>query len=273
MASTKLTVTPFTIDAGCLLRVDGTIDESTDIQSLLPASADAVIYDLDGVKRITSYGVLQWVKALKELRAKYYGFMRCRPCIVRQFNMVAGFGKHGEVLSVYLPYFCEACDVEFETLLDLRADFAVAQSGNPPDVRCATCNAVAEFDDVPKSYLSFSSDYPRPNPPDLAVRLINEAVRGSGPRTRSLSPPVRVSMPSPPTQLGAQALSAFTSPDTKTFGSPEAKSFSSPPPATTSPAGTPASPESVDRLRKLQDDLDVTRDRLNKMIKDRKSKT
>jgi len=268
VASPKLTVTPFSIDAGCLLRVEGTIDESTDIQSLLPGVADAVIYDLDAVKRITSYGVLQWVKALKELRTKYYGFMRCRPCIVRQFNMVAGFGKQGEVLSIYLPYFCEACDAEFETLLDLRADFAVAQSGTPPDVRCATCNTVADFDDVPKSYLSFSADYPRPNPPDLAVRLINEAFRGSRTRTRSMSPPARTSMAPP----NSASLAAFGAPDTKTFGKSDSKLFSSPPPEPAN-ANLTAAPESVDRLRKLQDDLDVTRDRLSKMIKDRKSKT
>jgi len=259
--SPKLNVTTTTIDAGFLVRIEGTIDESTDAQALLPSGADVVVYDLDGVKRITSYGVLQWVKALKELRARYYGFMRCRPCIVRQFNMVAGFGKRGEVLSIYLPYFCEPCDAEFETLLDLRADFAVAQNAAPPEVRCPTCNAMAEFDDVPKSFLAFSADYPRPNPPELAVRLIGEVVRSSVPRTRSLSPPAKpmVSM-APPSSFGGS---------TSTFGSPESRSFSAAPP----PVKSSGSPESVDRLRKLQDDLDVTRDRLNKMIKERKSKT
>lgn len=265
MHSPKLNVTTTTIDAGFLVRIEGTIDESTDAQALLPSGADVVLYDLDGVKRITSYGVLQWVKALKELRARYYGFMRCRPCIVRQFNMVAGFGKRGEVLSVYLPYFCEPCDAEFETLLDLRADFAVAQNASPPEVRCPTCNAVAEFDDVPKSFLAFSSDYPKPSPPELAVRLIGEAVRSGPARGRSLSPPAK-----PATSIQAPPPASFANTASVTgFGMPESKAFSAPPP----PAKSSGSPESVDRLRKLQDDLDVTRDRLNKMIKERKSKT
>lgn len=275
MNSSKLSVATTALDAGTLVRVEGTIDESADTQTLLPAGAEVVIYDLDGVKRITSYGVLQWVKALKDLRARYYGFMRCRPCIVRQFNMVAGFGKHGEVLSVYLPYFCEGCDAEFENLLDLRADFVIAQTAAPPEVRCPTCSAMAEFDDVPKSFLAFSADYPRPNPPELAVRLINEALRLSAPRTRSISPPARPSLPSPSSSLNTGTIS-FTNPESRSFSSPESRSFTAPPPApapaavVTTHAG---SPESVDRLRKLQDDLDVTRDRLSKMIKDRKSKT
>ncbi len=266
MNSSKLSVATTALDAGTLVRVEGTIDESTEIQTLLPAGAEVVIYDLDGVKRITSYGVLQWVKALKELRARYYGFMRCRPCIVRQFNMVAGFGKQGEVLSVYLPYFCEGCDAEFENLLDLRADFVIAQTASPPEVRCPTCSAVAEFDDVPKSFLAFSSDYPKPHPPELAVRLISEALRTAAPRMRSLSPPMRSSLPSPaiPVPISTRNIATFTNPDSR--------SLSLPPSATTMKSHG-GSPESVDRLRKLQDDLDVTRDRLNKMIKDRKSKT
>ncbi len=265
MNSSKLSVSTTVIDAATLVRVEGIIDESTDTRMLLPSGAEVVIYDLDGVKRITSYGVLQWVKALKDLRARYYGFMRCRPCIVRQFNMVAGFGKQGEVLSVYLPYFCEGCDAEFETLLDLRADFVIAQTASPPEVRCPKCGKTAEFDDVPKSFLAFSADYPRPNPPELAVKLISEALKSlvATPRTRSLSPPMRPSLPAPPNPLTSGGLA--------TFANPESRNFTTPPAAIVSQAA--GSPESVDRLRKLQDDLDVTRDRLNKMIKDRKSKT
>ncbi len=260
MNSPKLNVATIVLEAGTLVRLEGTIDESTDSQALVPGAAEVVVYDLDAVKRITSYGVLQWVKALKELRARYYGFMRCRPCIVRQFNMVAGFGKQGEVLSVYLPYFCSACDAEFETLLDLRADFVIAQTASPPEARCPTCRAMAEFDDVAKSYLAFSADYPRPNPPELAVRLLGEAMRTSAPRTRSMAPSVR----------GQNAATAASAPFTS-FAQSESRSFS----ATAAAADTsePANPRSVDRLRKLQDDLDVTRDRLSKMIKDRKSKT
>ena len=72
-----------------------------------------------------------------------------------------------------------------------------------------------------------------------------------------------MSIPSP-------AASSFGAPPTG-FSSPESKAFTSPQPPVT--VKTSGSPESVDRLRKLQDDLDVTRDRLNKMIKERKSKT
>jgi hypothetical protein len=254
------------------MRLAGTVDESADSQSLLPSSADVVVFDLDGVRRITSYGVLQWVKALKDLRSRYYAFMRCRPSIVRQFNMVAGFGKHGEVLSIYLPYFCEDCDQEFETLLDLRADFALAQQATPPEARCPTCGALAEFDDVPKSYLAFSADYPRPNPPELAVRLLAEAVR--------LPPLVPPSASQRPLQPAGRPSRVPESAPTPSFAPPsvtDRNTGTSQLLRDAEPANTTTREDgkggSVDRLRQLQDELDVTRDRLNRMIKERKSRT
>lgn len=269
--SPKLTVATVPLDNGCLVRLAGTIDESTDGQGILPTGADIVVFDLDGVRRITSYGVLQWVKALKDLRARYYAFMRCRPSIVRQFNMVAGFGKHGEVLSIYLPYFCETCDQEFETLLDLRADYALVQSAAPPEARCAQCGNVAEFDDVPKSYLAFSADYQRPNPPEQALRLMQEAQRLGplAPRSQSVRPnlgrPSRAPEPSASDPRGLGSLGAPAR-ERDTGTSPLVRESDNMP--ATRPEGG-----SVDRLRKLQDELDVTRDRLSRMIKERKSKS
>jgi hypothetical protein len=268
----KLTVVSASLDNGCLMRLAGTVDESADSQSLLPSAADVVVFDLDGVRRITSYGVLQWVKALKDLRSRYYAFMRCRPSIVRQFNMVAGFGKHGEVLSIYLPYFCEECDQEFETLLDLRADYTLAQQASPPDARCPQCGNTAEFDDVPKSYLAFSADYPRPNPPELAQRLVQEALR-----LPAIMAPSASGRPAPVARNSRIPESPAASPFSTTAMREGRDTGTTPLLRDTEPANTirPDDPKggSVDRLRQLQDELDVTRDRLNRMIKERKSRT
>ena len=283
MKTSKLSVASSTIDNGTLIRLAGTIDETTDTLSLVPNGSDVVVFDLDGVRRITSYGVLQWVKALKDLRARYYAFMRCRPSIVRQFNMVAGFGKHGELLSIYLPYFCEGCDQEFETLLDLRADYVLAQTSSPPTSRCARCGELAEFDDVPKSYLAFSVDYPRPNPPELAQKLMQEAVRLGG-----LTPPresgSRTAAAAPARHSRAPANDTFPQSESRLLGSlPPARdeatrdSVTAPPPrepdADSASESLSDRPGSVDRLRKLQDELDVTRDRLSRMLKEHKSKS
>ncbi len=282
MKTSKLSVASCSIENGSLVRLAGTIDETTDTLALVPNGADVVVFDLDGVRRITSYGVLQWVKALKDLRARYYAFMRCRPSIVRQFNMVAGFGKHGELLSIYLPYFCEGCDQEFETLLDLRADYVLAQTSSPPEGRCSRCGELAEFDDVPKSYLAFSVDYPRPNPPELAQKLMQEAQRLGGLTHRDA--PAKAAPASQPRHSRAPANDPFPQSESRTLGSlvppreePQRESLTAPAARDAEAASATETladrPGSVDRLRKLQDELDVTRDRLSRMLKEHKSKS
>lgn len=222
-------------DGGCLILVKGTIDETATANSFVPPSGDVVLYDLGEVRRITSYGVLLWVKALKEVQAKYYGLTRCRPSIVRQINMVTGFAGRGEVLSIYLPYFCKACNREFERLLDLCAHYAVAQAHSPPPERCPHCRADAEFDDAPESYFAFVTDSPAPRPPAVARKLLDsvptdDLASGRSPRPASMRPP--------------------------------------PPPAPSNPDAP--DPQRAQRLRSLQSGLDRTKQRLSKIIKTKK---
>ena len=60
-------------------------------------------------------------RSLKELKASYYCFIKCRPSLVAQFNMVANFGGRGELLSLYAPYVCGACGEEIVVTLDASA--------------------------------------------------------------------------------------------------------------------------------------------------------
>jgi hypothetical protein len=69
-----------------------------------------VVFDLDQLVRISSFGVSQWVLALEGLTADYYCFVRLRPSIVDQFNMVRAFAQCGELVSLYTPFRCPRCD-------------------------------------------------------------------------------------------------------------------------------------------------------------------
>src|SRR4051812_22516477 len=104
---------------GTLIKLSGTIDERFNRAELVDAGRGLVVLDLDEVTRITSYGVREWMRALGDLDAHYIGLVRCRPAIVAQLNMVAGFAGRGEVLSVYAPYVCPKCGKNFEVLLDI----------------------------------------------------------------------------------------------------------------------------------------------------------
>lgn len=109
---------------GTLIRLEGVIDETLDRSQLIEGLGKTVIFDLDGVKRITSYGVREWMALLSGLAADYLGFIHCRPAMLSQFNMVAGFEKGGALISFYAPYLCPACGQGLDWLIDLRTEHA-----------------------------------------------------------------------------------------------------------------------------------------------------
>ena len=159
-----------------LVEISGILNETFDGPASMEALARApgpVVFDLAGVRRITSYGVRQWIEGLKRLDQLSYFFVRCRPSLVAQFNMIAGFGGHGQLVSLYLPYNCPRCGGDSEHLLDLRQHHAVALTGEVPERACQACDQPSEFDDEPTSYLSFAAEVPPPQVPPSVAAVID----------------------------------------------------------------------------------------------------
>ncbi len=157
----------------CLVKLSGVIDERFDGAALVAGAHGVVVIDLDGVRGITSSGVRDWVRAMRDLRADYLGFVRCRPSIVDQFNLVAGFAGGGELLSLYLPYTCARCR-DFEVILDATQPLATqgVGGGEPPMRPCPTCGDPSEFDDVAATYFQFVVSQPTPKPPELVHAIL-----------------------------------------------------------------------------------------------------
>jgi eukaryotic-like serine/threonine-protein kinase len=150
----------------------GAINESSDIEEAMSRLDGCVVFDLDGLHKITSFGVKKWRDAIALLEVDYLCFIRARPSIVSQFNMIADFNGTGELLSLYLPYTCLLCGRETQILLDLRRDYAAVMSGELPPVKCA-CGGETEFDGILDTYLSHVREAPRPSPPPVASPAID----------------------------------------------------------------------------------------------------
>lgn len=165
------------IGGAWLVTIHGVIDEHFNDEFVVSLCGDTapVIFDLDGVVRITSFGVREWMRVLKRLQSERYYFTRCRPMIVAQLNSVAGFGGSGRVVSFYSPYACGKCGGNFEVLVDLRRTPDVVTSRTAPQVPCATCGAAADFDDVEESYFAGLS-----NQGELSLSAEVEAVIDHG---------------------------------------------------------------------------------------------
>lgn len=154
-----------------LVKMSGTIAANFPRDQLRHLSG-AVVLDLEGVTRVTSYGVAEWIKSLGSLERSFLGLIRCRPAVVAQLNMVSGFVCGGEVISLYLPYICEHCDHEHQVLVMAKDAIAQLRRGGPGPIDCPRCGEPADLDDVPSSYLSFVSSQPDPSPPQAVARLL-----------------------------------------------------------------------------------------------------
>jgi len=160
-----------------LVEIAGVLNETFDgpaCMAPLAAGGAPIVFDLDGVRRITSFGVRQWVEGLRRLGEIEYFFVRCRPSLVAQFNMIAGFGGAGQLVSLYLPYTCPRCGQDSEHLLDLRHDHAAAVAGQVPERDCESCGRPAELDDDPGAYLSYAAEAPPPVVPVEVAALIDD---------------------------------------------------------------------------------------------------
>jgi hypothetical protein len=160
------------IDGGTALVLAGALDGFFPAESFAVRAGDEVIVDLGGVHRVTSYGVRAWIVAVEAMRAAYLGFVRVRPPMVDQFTTISVTRGAGEIISMYLPYECAGCALEFDVLVDVRQQHALLSTGKPPVAHCATCNKPAEFNDLPRRYFSKVGAEP-PNPPATARRLLD----------------------------------------------------------------------------------------------------
>ncbi|HUS66577.1 MAG TPA: serine/threonine-protein kinase [Kofleriaceae bacterium] len=154
-----------------LIRIEGEIDQTFD-SSAIAGRRGVVVFDLGGVRRVTSHGVLQWISALKEMRTNYYCFINCRPCVMDQFNLVADFRQAGEVVSFFAQFQCPQCAREIDKLIDLRHYFEILETMTLPDVPCPQCGTLAEFDEVPELYFRHVLSAPPPRPPPAANAAI-----------------------------------------------------------------------------------------------------
>lgn len=181
--STGMTINADASDGTCIVQLAGTLDLSLGDHTLVPSDQERVVFDFDGVRRITSFGILMWTRALEALQAEYIAMARCRPSIVQQLNVVSNFVGPCEVLSIYLPFACEPCDREFDVLWELADKHAHAVRRSVPDEKCPKCGGPAEFDDVPRSYFAFADRIPAPNPPSsVSHRLLSAYLRETSQR-------------------------------------------------------------------------------------------
>ncbi|GAB4557602.1 MAG: hypothetical protein Tsb0020_01880 [Haliangiales bacterium] len=141
---------------GTVVEFFGEIDENADFADLRRQLRGAVIFHLEGIRRINSCGVREWVNFVRDLPdVTELTFTRCSPAIVTQLNMIYNFRGAAQIRSFYAPYVCDHCTAEEDKLLDVKTQFPGGSISDVPSFTCSRCQHPMEFDDLPERYLAF----------------------------------------------------------------------------------------------------------------------
>jgi anti-anti-sigma regulatory factor len=149
-------------DVVCL-KLEGAIDERFDGKKVAEGvTARALVLELSEVKRISSFGIREWVDFVDAVGARVGSLtlVDCSPKVVDQLNMVANFAGRGRVWSVLAPYRCDYCDADRRVLLVADRDAEIIRRMRPQDHPCATCGNVEYFDEDPQSFFSVLAQQP-----------------------------------------------------------------------------------------------------------------
>jgi hypothetical protein len=157
-APPKLTIEKFGDGGITCLKFVGTIDESFDGKKIArSADGHTLVLDLGGVKKISSFGIREWVDfvgtACKHVQQLV--LIECAPKVVDQLNMVANFTAGGRVFSFYTPFRCDYCDSEHRVLLDVAKDFEAIRAMKLADRPCPSCKESMYFDEDGSTYFSY----------------------------------------------------------------------------------------------------------------------
>jgi len=146
--------------------VQGDITEAVDLGPLAMRlqGERRIVFDMAGVRYVSSAGVKAWADVISTLDGKEYVFRHCSIAFASQAAMVPMVVGDGRVLSVEAPYHCTSCDRDDLRLLETRALLREGNNITPPTLRCVSCSGELEFDDLPNRYFAFlraAGDPPR----------------------------------------------------------------------------------------------------------------
>ena len=138
---------------GFAVRLVGKLSEDTDFTPLLAQLSGPVAIDLGEVRGINSCGVREWVRFIAELssRGLPLSLERCPPIFVHNMSEIANFAGAAEVRSIYLPYYCAACEENRLRLVPVSERLPEVAA----EVQTCTCGQPMEFDDLVDSYFAF----------------------------------------------------------------------------------------------------------------------
>ncbi len=152
MSNSRLNIT---INEGVVL-LDGVIDELSDFSPIVKSTVNPVVFNLEGIQRINSYGIKNWILMLSELKERDIVYQNCPVCIIEQINLVPDIRGNAKIDSFFLPFFCPDCEEE----VNIKINFDATQKASffetlDDSYDCEDCGCKMEFYDDVDLYFDF----------------------------------------------------------------------------------------------------------------------
>ena len=149
------------------LQLEGFLDEFARLPDDHDFSECKSLYvDFGKVDFINSGGIKLWVNFIDNLERlpelKIY-FRKARRMVVDQINLIEGFlPKNAQLLSVYVPVFCNKCENSMEVFQDVSKlndnyDEIIMRVEDPNCGEFPKCRKEFEIDVIPEQYFRFLS--------------------------------------------------------------------------------------------------------------------
>lgn len=142
-------------DSSAIISAHDVINDGFEIPLEQLKGFDTAILDLDDVDWINSEGIRRFIKWLWEVEDKLSGLkisvVKLQPIVVRQLNLIRSqFSKNMQIESVYVPYYCDSCDLDDKSLLVGRQEIQAlpADESLKKEVKCPSCGESMEMDVV-----------------------------------------------------------------------------------------------------------------------------
>lgn len=137
------------------IRLAGVIDEDNDLSTLSNhLRGNTTVIHLGGILEINNCGTRDWVRFLEEAQSRSTVILsECSPAFVAKLNLVGNFAGQAYLRSVYLPYFCQQCNIEKALLISLE-ELSIS-GAKAPICRCDVCDSIMTFDELEESYFAF----------------------------------------------------------------------------------------------------------------------
>jgi hypothetical protein len=135
---------------------EGSVDEHFTAKQVPLPHHSPVIFDLAGIKNMSSYGVRHWIAMIERLTLTHdVVFRNCSISLMDQINITPAIADGCLIASFYAPYYCETCG-ECSMLINTREHWHLLTQQIAPTFHCEKCQGLLSFDALEEGFLMFA---------------------------------------------------------------------------------------------------------------------